>query len=217
MHVEKVISFVFNSLLASFVILFSLSPVRGSNPGAAQFKRSTGNSRRKFAAGGETIGQRHEEPSKALFAGHHRLKGQRQGIQSRDASLISYSADFSTEISVAKFAGCDIKNLPRLNALALPLEAGRVPADEASARLTMPLSKSPYASTAKSGSRSSSECAGLFARGRVHAGSGLTVRKEFNERSQEVVENKGDHFLDWNQSQQVSENKEVIFVKPRGC
>ena len=39
----------------------------------------------------------------------------------------------------------------------------------------------------------------------------------FNERSQEVIENKGDRFWARLQSQEVSENKGVIFVKPRGC
>jgi hypothetical protein len=39
---------------------------------------------------------------------------------------------------------------------------------------------------------------------------------DFNERSQEVIENKGDHFIANCESQEVSENKGVIFVKPRG-
>jgi hypothetical protein len=36
------------------------------------------------------------------------------------------------------------------------------------------------------------------------------------ERSQEITENKGHHFLKTSQSQEASENKMVIFVKPRG-
>jgi hypothetical protein len=37
-----------------------------------------------------------------------------------------------------------------------------------------------------------------------------------NERSQEVIDNKGDHFFELHQSQQIYEDKRVVFVKPRG-
>jgi hypothetical protein len=40
--------------------------------------------------------------------------------------------------------------------------------------------------------------------------------KKFNERSQEVIENKRDRFLQNMESQEVYENKGVVFVKPRG-
>jgi hypothetical protein len=42
------------------------------------------------------------------------------------------------------------------------------------------------------------------------------ARKSFNERSQEVIENKADRFIADCKSQEVHENKGVIFVKPRG-
>jgi hypothetical protein len=41
-------------------------------------------------------------------------------------------------------------------------------------------------------------------------------RSERTERSQEVIENKGQYFFHRPESQEVYENKRVIFVKPRG-
>jgi hypothetical protein len=42
------------------------------------------------------------------------------------------------------------------------------------------------------------------------------VKTQRSERSQEVIESKGKCFSHRLQSQEVSENKGVIFVKPRG-
>jgi hypothetical protein len=44
-----------------------------------------------------------------------------------------------------------------------------------------------------------------------------TASKKTYERSQEVIENKRDRFITDCESQEVYENKGVIFVKPRGC
>jgi hypothetical protein len=40
---------------------------------------------------------------------------------------------------------------------------------------------------------------------------------ERTERSQEITENKGEHFSHRVESQEVYENRGLIFVKPRGC
>jgi hypothetical protein len=40
--------------------------------------------------------------------------------------------------------------------------------------------------------------------------------QDFYERSQELIENKGQHFCGKMQTQEVHENTGLIFVKPRG-
>jgi hypothetical protein len=79
-----------------------------------------------------------------------------------------------------------------------------VPAGEASRRLAMPLSNSLILPSLTLAAR----CPSKYAFGpRVHSPRGANSPREFTERSQEVIENKGDRFIANRKSQEVFENK----------